>query len=75
MLLKNPVIRHGIAFLEQNSVELLGYQTADREALQKMDFARGLRFRMGYVYLCMSSVSIAKAFFQSTSGASSRARR
>ncbi|XP_006459089.1 hypothetical protein AGABI2DRAFT_177171 [Agaricus bisporus var. bisporus H97] len=47
MLLKNPVIRHGIAFLEQNSVELLGYQTADREALQKMDFARGLRFRMG----------------------------
>jgi RecQ-mediated genome instability protein 1 len=49
MLLKNPMLRHGIAFLEPNTVELIGHQTADREAFQRTDFARGLRIRMGLV--------------------------
>ncbi|KXN88604.1 RecQ-mediated genome instability protein 1 [Leucoagaricus sp. SymC.cos] len=47
MLLKNPILRCGIAFLEPDTVELLGYQTADREVHQRTDFARGLRARMG----------------------------
>lgn len=41
------MMRHGIAFLEPNTVTLLGYQTDDREAQQPIDFARGLRVRMG----------------------------
>ncbi|KAF9451884.1 hypothetical protein P691DRAFT_756883 [Macrolepiota fuliginosa MF-IS2] len=47
MLLKNPMMRHGIAFLEPATTILLGYQTDDREAQQHFDFARGLRVRMG----------------------------
>lgn len=47
MLLKNPLMRHGIIFLEPNTVELLGHQTIDRELLQSSDFKRGLRVRLG----------------------------
>jgi len=47
MLLKTPLIRHGIAFLEPDAVELLGHKTNDREKLQPSDFAHGLRARMG----------------------------
>ncbi|KAJ3570493.1 hypothetical protein NP233_g4372 [Leucocoprinus birnbaumii] len=47
MLLKNPLARNGIVFLEPNTVELLGHQTVDREVLQNSDFKRGLRVRMG----------------------------
>jgi len=47
ILLKNPLIRHGIAFLEPDTVELLGHKTNDREKLQASDFARGLCARMG----------------------------
>lgn len=40
-------MRHGIAFLEPDTVELLGHKTDDREILQADDFMRGLRVRMG----------------------------
>lgn len=51
LLLKNVVIRRGIAFLEPTTVILKGHQTQDREATQDIDFVRGLRLRMGCVAL------------------------
>lgn len=67
MLLKNPLMRHGIAFLEPKTVEFLGYQTADREALQRSDFARGLRVRMGSVPLAnVPQISSANAILLSS---------
>ncbi|KAJ6609219.1 hypothetical protein B0H10DRAFT_2226079 [Mycena sp. CBHHK59/15] len=47
MILKDVLIRRGMAFLEPRCVTMKGYQTEDREALQESDFARGLRFRLG----------------------------
>lgn len=50
MLLKNVLIRRGIAFLEPATVDIyVGSQTEEREAVQDRDFARGLRVRLGYV--------------------------
>ncbi|KAG9040261.1 hypothetical protein FRB95_000190 [Tulasnella sp. JGI-2019a] len=48
VLLKNVLIRRGIAFLEPASVDVfVGSQTEEREAVQDKDFARGLRVRLG----------------------------
>lgn len=49
MLLKNPFVRRGIAFLEPNTVVLKYHQTEERQALADTDFMRGLQIRMGYV--------------------------
>jgi RecQ-mediated genome instability protein 1 len=46
MILRDVLIRGGVAFLEPNSVEMKGYQTEDREVNQDRDFVRGLRVRM-----------------------------
>ncbi len=48
------MMRRAIAFLEPNSVTLLGYETADREKYQLLDFKRGLRVRMGSVLFLRS---------------------
>jgi len=47
MLLKDVLIRRGIAFLEPKCVVMKGHQAADLEALQDRDFARDLRLRLG----------------------------
>ncbi|KAJ7274290.1 hypothetical protein B0H12DRAFT_1319303 [Mycena haematopus] len=47
MVLKDVLIRRGMAFLEPACVTLRGHQTEDREVLQEADFARGLRHRLG----------------------------
>ncbi|KAJ7104043.1 hypothetical protein B0H15DRAFT_808238 [Mycena belliarum] len=47
LILKDVLIRRGIAFLEPACVTFKGHQTEDREALQEADFARGLRTRLG----------------------------
>jgi len=48
MLLKNVLMREGIAFLEPASVTVIPNTISeDREAVQDADFARGLRLRMG----------------------------
>jgi len=47
MLLKDVLVRRGIAFLEPKCVVMKGHQTEDRELLQAADFARGLRLRLG----------------------------
>ncbi|KAJ7067050.1 hypothetical protein C8F01DRAFT_980241 [Mycena amicta] len=44
------IIRHGMAFLEPKCIEIKGHRTEDREGMQKADFARGLRQRMGCVF-------------------------
>ncbi|KAK2463433.1 hypothetical protein APHAL10511_004519 [Amanita phalloides] len=48
MHLKNVKIRNGIAWLEPETVVLKGYSNKDRDENQKLDFARGLRERMGF---------------------------
>lgn len=50
LVLKDVLVRRGMAFLDPKCVTLKGHQTEDREALQEADFARGLRHRLGYVY-------------------------
>ncbi|KAJ7285100.1 hypothetical protein C8J57DRAFT_1709377 [Mycena rebaudengoi] len=47
MVLRDVLIRRGMAFLEPRCVTHKGHQTEDREALQESDFARGLRVRLG----------------------------
>ncbi|KAJ6508014.1 hypothetical protein C8R47DRAFT_1100303 [Mycena vitilis] len=47
MILKDVLVRRGMAFLEPACVTLKGHQTEDREELQAADFARGLRHRLG----------------------------
>ncbi|KAF8206307.1 hypothetical protein K438DRAFT_2014054 [Mycena galopus ATCC 62051] len=47
MVLRNVLVRRGMAFLEPKCVTLIGHQTEDREAEQAADFARGLRHRLG----------------------------
>ncbi|KAJ7761892.1 hypothetical protein DFH07DRAFT_412312 [Mycena maculata] len=47
LVLKNVLIRRGMAFLEPACVTFKGHQTEDREEIQAMDFARGLRQRLG----------------------------
>ncbi|KAF8632264.1 hypothetical protein AX15_002009 [Amanita polypyramis BW_CC] len=47
ILLKNTKIRNGIAWLEPETVVMKGFSTKDREVNQKLDFACGLRVRMG----------------------------
>ncbi|KAG8865187.1 hypothetical protein FRB96_000077 [Tulasnella sp. 330] len=48
ILIKNVMIRRGIAFLEPANVEIyVGSQTEEREAVQDRDFARSLRVRLG----------------------------
>ena len=47
MLLKNPFVRRGIAFLEPASVELKCGATEERQADADADFERGLLVRMG----------------------------
>ncbi|KAI0342854.1 hypothetical protein BDW22DRAFT_1394854 [Trametopsis cervina] len=47
IILKDVLIRRGIAFLEPKKVILKGYQTEDRQSLQDADFVRGLRDRLG----------------------------
>ncbi|KAJ7773414.1 hypothetical protein B0H16DRAFT_148641 [Mycena metata] len=47
MVLKDVLVRRGIAFLEPACVTMKGFQTEDREAMQQADFARGLRHRLG----------------------------
>ncbi|KAF7374800.1 DUF1767 domain-containing protein [Mycena sanguinolenta] len=47
MVLKDVLVRRGMAFLEPACVTLKGHQTEDREAMQEADFARGLRHRLG----------------------------
>jgi RecQ-mediated genome instability protein 1 len=49
--LKNTMIRRGIAFLEPDTVEILGGRTEDRDEMRDTDFVRSLRVRMGYAYL------------------------
>jgi hypothetical protein len=49
MVLKDVLIRGGIAFLEPSAVEMKGYQTDDREVNQDREFVRGLRARMRQV--------------------------
>ncbi|KAF7316732.1 DUF1767 domain-containing protein [Mycena chlorophos] len=47
MVLRDVLIRRGMAFLEPKCIEIKGHRTEDREVLQKSDFARGLRRRLG----------------------------
>ncbi|KAG5651361.1 hypothetical protein H0H81_008930 [Sphagnurus paluster] len=47
MLLKDVRIQRGIAYLEPNSVTLIGHKTDDRDDNRLFDFSRGLRRRMG----------------------------
>ncbi|KAG8970578.1 hypothetical protein FRC03_006707 [Tulasnella sp. 419] len=48
LLLKNVLVRRGIAFLEPEGVTILeSSRTEEREEVQDADFARGLRLRMG----------------------------
>lgn len=47
MLLKNPLIRGGIAFLEPENVDLLGGSSEERDANRISDLARGLAVRLG----------------------------
>ncbi|KAJ6513139.1 hypothetical protein C8R45DRAFT_335577 [Mycena sanguinolenta] len=47
MVLKDVLVRRGMAFLEPACVTLKGHQTEDREAMQEADFARWLRHRLG----------------------------
>ncbi|KAJ7364092.1 hypothetical protein DFH08DRAFT_1072906 [Mycena albidolilacea] len=47
MVLKDVLVRRGMAFLEPACVTHKGHQTEDREELQAADFARGLRHRLG----------------------------
>lgn len=47
MLIKNPLVCRGIAFLEPANVELKYHQTEERQAMADIDFVRGLQIRMG----------------------------
>lgn len=47
ILLKNPLIRRGVAFLEPGCINLLGGLVQDREDLQEALFRRSLRVRLG----------------------------
>ncbi|KAJ7650190.1 hypothetical protein FB45DRAFT_1050260 [Roridomyces roridus] len=47
LVLKDVLVRRGMAFLEPTCVTFKGHQTEDREAQQEADFARGLRERLG----------------------------
>ncbi|KAH9935244.1 hypothetical protein B0H21DRAFT_834637 [Amylocystis lapponica] len=47
MLLRNVEIRKGLAYLQPKCVVMKGGQTADREVLRDVDFARSLRTRLG----------------------------
>lgn len=47
MLLKDVMIRRGIAFLEPENVVMKGHKTEEREANQDSDFVRALRRRLG----------------------------
>ncbi|KAJ7455345.1 hypothetical protein B0H11DRAFT_2200430 [Mycena galericulata] len=49
LVLKDVLIRRGMAFLEPACVTFKGHQTEDREILQAADFARGLRQRLRYL--------------------------
>ena len=52
MQLKNVKIRSGIAWLEPDTIVYKGFSNKEREVNQKLDFARGLRARMGYELSC-----------------------
>jgi RecQ-mediated genome instability protein 1 len=47
MLLKDVLIRQGMAFLEPGNVVFKGHQTEGRVANQDRDFVIGLKTRMG----------------------------
>lgn len=47
MLLKDVLIRRGIAFLEPDNVIFKGHHTEDRVANQDRDFVADLRARVG----------------------------
>ncbi|KAF7312424.1 DUF1767 domain-containing protein [Mycena indigotica] len=47
LVLKEVMVRNGMAFLEPKCIEIKGHRTEDREVMQKSDFARGLRQRLG----------------------------
>lgn len=47
MLLRDVLIRRGVAFLEPKSVTFKGHQTEERVANQDRDFVVGLKARMG----------------------------
>ncbi|KAF7336712.1 DUF1767 domain-containing protein [Mycena venus] len=47
MILKDVLVRRGMAFLEPACVTLKGHQTEDREAQQEADFAKWLRLKLG----------------------------
>ena len=47
MILKDVPIRNGIAFLEPSNVILKGYMTEELDEYRDVDFARGLRVRLG----------------------------
>jgi RecQ-mediated genome instability protein 1 len=47
MLVKNILVRRGVAFLEPNCVVLKGHRNMDLEAHQEFRFAKGLRERLG----------------------------
>ncbi|CAK5268393.1 unnamed protein product [Mycena citricolor] len=47
LILKNVLMRRGMAFLEPSCVEFKGQKTEDREVQQSTDFARELRHRLG----------------------------
>ncbi|KAF9456620.1 hypothetical protein BDZ94DRAFT_1275214 [Collybia nuda] len=51
MILKDLTIRRGIAWLEPESIILMGHKTGDRDECRQSEFVRGLRTRMGLLEL------------------------
>ena len=49
MLVKNPLLRRGIAWLEPANVVMKYHQTEERQAMADVDFMRGLEIRLGLV--------------------------